>query len=131
VTPISQRVGCVTPVGGTNVNLVLQYDPSDPLVLWFVFTDRSGVVRWEIGRELVWDVAGRAQKVAAGDVRMWPHSLDQTGLRLCSGGAPGEYLLRTRELLRFVCRTFGLVPRDRVPDVVGAELDRMLREVAS
>ncbi len=126
-----QRIGCTDTATGGHIGLEVGFDAEDPLVLHFVFDDRGDPVEWLIGRDLVWEAAGCGRGVGDRAIRLWPHDYASTCLWLAADdGSSNEFLLPTRPLLRFVCRTFSAVPRGREQDVVDAAIDSMLREVA-
>ena len=106
----------------------LAYDPADPWAVEMTFSNRTGEVRWLVGRDLLID--GLTQPTGEGDVLLWP-SIDEDGcatvvLELCSPHGRLVAQLASRELGAFLCRTLALVPR-------GAEiidLEELVAELA-
>ena len=100
---------------GRSIDLpaLLAYDPADPWAIEFTFGQKSGPVRWLIGRDLL--LVGLTDPAGEGDVMIWP-SIDEYGraavvLELSSPNGRLVTQLPSRELGSFLARTLVVVPQ--------------------
>jgi hypothetical protein len=97
------------------VRASLKYDPTDPYAVHVMFhPDTSGAepVSWSFARELL--VTGIDEAAGMGDVRVWPWATPRgevVALALSSPGGNALFEVQRSVLVRFLRRTFSVVPR--------------------
>lgn len=107
------------------VRASLRYDPSDPYAVHVMFhPDSLGAesVSWSFARDLL--VAGMDEAAGIGDVRVWPWATprgDVVALALSSPDGNALFEVQRSVLVRFLRRTFSVVPRGRESDYVDIE----------
>lgn len=116
---------CVDADGRTRtLELRLGYSPEDPYAVTVTFRTEWGDVIWTMARELL--SRGLTNPTGEGDVHVWP-CLDPQGnaVVIIELSSPdGELLVqvRTRDLTRFVERTFARVPAGAESDHIDVDL---------
>lgn len=93
-----------------------RYDPADPYAVQATFHTEAEphTATWTFARELL--ATGLDQPAGLGDVQVWPSPWatphgDLVILALCSPDGQATLEVPRTTLLRFLCRTYVLVPR--------------------
>ncbi|WP_245565126.1 SsgA family sporulation/cell division regulator [Nocardioides insulae] len=116
MTPaLSQRISlwCLDPWGRqVAVPTTLGYSSEDPYAISFTFHSGKDDVEWIVARNLL--LQGLTGPVGEGDVRIYP-SIDEDAhaVTILDFHSPDGRLVaeaNTRQLQKFLTRTFGLVP---------------------
>lgn len=103
----------------------LRYDPADPYAVHVLFHAESAggeAVGWSFARELL--VAGLDEPAGIGDVRVWPWATprgDFVALALSSPDGNALFEVPRNVLVRFLRRTYVVVPRGRETDQLDVE----------
>jgi hypothetical protein len=108
------------------VRTSLRYDPAEPcsVEVLFHFDDGYGPVRWSFARELLVD--GLDEPAGLGDVRIWPWPTprgDLIALAISSPEGHALFEVPRAVLVRFLRRTYAVVPRGRESVQVHLDLD--------
>lgn len=131
VTGLRERLNGAVDARGVAFEMHLAFDRNDPLALYFEFPDGEGTSTWAVCRQMVFDAAERGMSVGVGDCRLWPASRHMTGLWLESPVGTADLRLPTRPLVKFLRRTYDLVPRSQEQKHVDVAVDAALRQVTS
>lgn len=95
---------------GKPVSAVLEWRPSDPLVVSAVFDGGLGKpASWTLGRDLLH--AGLTRPAGAADAKAWPGMGGSLFLHLDNGTRDVTLTLDGGRVARFLARTFRLVPQ--------------------
>lgn len=106
----------------------LRYDPSDPYAVHIVFHGTGDdAVTWTFARSVL--ATGLDEPAGIGDVRVWPWSTargDFVALSLSSPDGSALFEVHRGVLVRFLARTYAVVPRGRETDRLRLDLDAAL-----
>lgn len=107
------------------VRASFRYDPADPYAVHVLFHAESAggeAVSWSFARELV--VAGLDEPADIGDVRVWPWTTprgDFLALAISSPDGNALFEIPRSALVRFLRRTYAVVPRGREPEYLDVD----------
>lgn len=108
-----------------NVRASLRYEPEDPYAVHVMFHpdgSSSDQVSWSFSRELM--ASGLDEPTGIGDVRVWPWTTprgDSVALALSSPDGNALFEVSRAVVMRFLRRTYSLVPRGRESSYVNVD----------